>query len=116
MSVIYQIVCTFRGKSIGGVEKFHKFQNSKFQISKIQKFQKNPKFQNILKINKLKKIKTGAKPLNRGGAPKQGAGAEPHVTRMKGAKLPEILVIKIYNAFVCLCVCLSFTEMSHVVT
>ena len=52
MSVIYQIVCTFRGKSIGGVEKFHNFQNSKISISKFPKSQIPKKFKNPKNLQK----------------------------------------------------------------
>ena len=53
MSVIYQIVCIFHGKSIGKVEKLQKFQNFK-----IKKFKKLKKFQNFLKLktNKNKEL------------------------------------------------------------
>ena len=75
MSVIYQTVCIFCGKSIDGVDKFLKFQNSKnskkskklkkFKINKIKNI-----FPNIAKNNIYSKnSKTVAKPRNRGKAP-----------------------------------------------
>ena len=53
MSVIYQIVCIFHGKSIGRVEKFQIF-----QISKIPKFQNSINWTKFTKLKKNIKIKS----------------------------------------------------------